>query len=355
MRTKRLLCAALLPLALALMAGANRAWEAHEVRWRPQKVSCELESGVSFEVMSALRRQIAMDGRGDASGWAQVLSVTAESEDTGASVEVDAVYVDGDAALIMDARMVSGELPGLSDDIGCAVDEETALALLGSTDVAGQWITVNGGEMIIRGVMESIGGRGLAICPAKLAGEERQMAGLALMLWPGRGREASEWADELLSLSGISSAAMNDHATERALGAWVLRMVTVATQIAVLAMILHAVWCLLRRRIPDSMRWVSGTALFALGAGIGIALLFDSPPPMALLPTRWSDFAFWPQLFAQWSEAGSELLLQGVSRVRMMELSSMARVVGLSAASVALSVCAVFAMKGWIDEVVGVG
>lgn len=324
-------CALLLALTLLCWAGGQAALRDHSAQWDMERVSYAYPDGVEFASLGVLRRLIAQDGHGSVTGWAQSLGAKVELEDGSASAEVDAVYLDGDASLAFNPKLVSGQLPALGNDIGCAIDQTTALSLFGSTDVIGKRIKVEGELMEVCGVFEPPGSeRGLALCPAARADDELKIAQIEFRLWVEAGKTPVDRARSLLSEAGIDgSGSLNEHESERKLLHWLNELIMALLRFALLIELLRALRGAVRDRVPTKLRalpeigfWAAVIALLALLPGVG-------RPPPSMLPSQWSDFTFWPNLLETWRDAASALLLDGVTRLRLTELMSMAAVVAL--------------------------
>ena len=189
----------------------------------------------------------------------------------------------GDLTLLAGSRVLYGHMnlsPG-----ECAVSLETARELLGADDVRGRTIQVDGGEMVVRGVYAH--GQGDVIVPW-VKGQEEKMNRLLASAgdWPlgDSLRRAQDFAASL-GLSGADQALdmplLDQLAQTLAmLPGWVLAIWLVAWQV---------------RGMRRGHKLLRGAALAASLAAMAWTLGAVAPPSY-LLPTRWSDFAFWEQL-----------------------------------------------------------
>ena len=346
MRGRWTSCALLLALALSCMLWADAARGSYDAAFGGARVSYGCADSVEFSRLTQLRRQIAMTGRGTVTGWAQALSVMVEFKLNAASALVDAVYIDGDAALAYRPRMVSGDLPAQGDHIGCALDEATALTLFGSTDVVGKEVLINGKAMEVRGVFvleDRFGpGRGLALCPAALADDSLKPDALELILWLDGGGTPLEQAKTLLAEAGIGgSGTFNDHADERRIMEMLSALPSVLFQLMFLTELFWAMRKLAVKRVPRRATWLPGALFWALLIAAIILLPGVPGPPPSMMPSRWSDFAFWPGLLTSWRESAAQLMLTGCPRPRLIELSLFA------GALVSAMLSALFILYAW--------
>lgn len=304
--------------------GALGVWSLHNRQWNDDRVSYrEPGSMQEFGALKELRRQIALDGEGEVTGWGQSLSEEIKAYSTSDSTRVDVIWLDGSAKLIWDLPIVSGQYPGPKDTIGCAIDEKTALKLFGTLDIAGKEIQCSGKRMTIRGVftlpegvtaIPSDPGRGLAYCPAALANEDVRMTALEFIARPGPGKTAKEQAESWMQSAAMSTGGkMSDHqdthqllALFTSLPGYLLMVLALIELYLTFITLTKAAWLKLsglksdrtasRRQFVRTLILWCVPALMLTAAGTGIARLpnFGSSIPVSFLPTRWSDFSFWP-------------------------------------------------------------
>ncbi len=314
----------LLFIGLFCWYGALGVWSLHNRQWNDDRVSYrEPDSMLDFEALKELRRQIKLDGEGEVTGWGQSLSEEIKADATSDTTRVDVIWLDGSASLIWDLPIKYGQYPGPTDTIGCAIDEETALKLFGSLDVVGKEVQIAGDEMTIRGVftlpqgitsIPSNPGRGLAFCPAALANEDVSMTALEFIARPSPGKTAKEQVEAWMQSSAMGTGgSMDDHQDTRQLLAlftslpgyllMVLSLVELYLALGDLTKAAWRKWSYLKSDRLSSRRQFVRTvvlwcvpALVLLIAGAGITRLpdFGSSIPVSFLPTRWSDFSFWP-------------------------------------------------------------
>lgn len=343
-----IICLTLCATVILLLIKADAALQTHSVTWDARRVSYQFEDA-SFDVLKKIRWQLEADGRGEVSGWGQKSAVIVTAADYSASAEVDAVYIDGNASLAINANFIEGQSPAAGDNTGCAIDEKTAMNVFGSTNIIGCAIKIDEVYMEVRGVFSSNGERGLALCPASLLGDETKMHALAFLLFPGGARTESEQAETLMLYGGLSDSKSNDHDFEYELINWCKGLASNICQIIFLSALLYMLRHVLSNFVfPFPAGSVCAVYRIILAA-LGFRLLYASPPPTSMLPTRWSDFAFWPELLIQCRASMEGFLLSGTGRIRLMELLSIAEIFGLYVLSILVSLCAWRALYILID------
>lgn len=222
--------------------------------------------------------------------WQQEQEVTVQNEDLNRSHTVSAVSVCGRSDIVMRGDTWIDE----EDREGCMIDEATARALFGSTEVTGMTVEIAGQEKTVRGILY-----GESDAVLYQADEPQSLENLTVSMRAGEGYE------------GIRQ----DFMMRYALSGKFLRMDTLYRAAKIL--------CLL---IP----LLAGGQLFAAGIGLiwrsdgqqkgryygilsvlcmGILLYFlirNIEIPKDMIPTKWSDFDFWKNW---WQNERESLLL----------------------------------------------
>jgi len=317
--------ALLLTVGVVCFTLANSLWAMLGAQWNLERVSYRAADAIELSRMRDIRRQFELSGgEGTATAWGQSLNRRIENKAVGENLSIDVIWVDGDAREIMNPRMLRGELPMLHERISCALDEETALKLFGSLDILGRVVVIGGAEMEVCGVYAfppaaALGqpGRGLAFAPAALMGAGDALTALEMTIWFDAGGKApEEIARELMGAAGIGTG--GDFTTYSDLRSGMALLTGLAENLLALLIILELLNILvkmtrasLRRGVVlknDRLRentgaWtIAGAWLLRFLLIIGAAAFtltqtrIQGAIPPSYLPTRWSDFAFWPDL-----------------------------------------------------------
>ena len=353
----------------------------HNQQWNQSRVSYrEPDSRLSFDALKELRRQMALDGEGEVTGWGQSLSEEIRAGATSDSTRVDVIWVDGSAPLIWSLPLKNGQFPGKTDAIGCAMDEKTALKLFGTLDIIGKEVSIAGEQMAIRGVftlpegvnaLSSDPGRGLAFCPAALANDSIHMTAMEFIARPGSGITAKEQAEEWLNAAAMSAGgSLDGHRDTQDLmtlftslpGFLLMAMALAEVYLAFLTLtkaIWHK-WAALksdrsvhgRQLLRIAAMWCALTLLLLVIGAIIIRLPdFSTSIPASFLPTRWSDFGFWPKKVEQLLQDQVHARLFPALRPDLMEGGLIKAGILLSLASVLFIGLARLALKRGVTQV----
>ena len=282
----------MLGLCLLLMWYGSAACQ-KKMEWFDNSVSVRWESGkgVSPAQMSqVLERQIKAGGELPSfvlwtSHYEQILY--GDFYPNPVNGEVFEYY--GDISRLQLCRFRYGYWPG--DEKGCVIDEGTAHALWGSSDVLGQTIQWNERTWYVCGVVEGMDG--LAFFPAEET-EERMFQGLWLNLSEEQG--GTYVAEQILQKYQLPVGDM----TDLGLYVWLSQI------LAALPAFLLWAWtlmCIARRLWKLRYTWLlflmSVPLMFAGTAAISWTVGFPWNVPARFLPTRWSDGSFWSSLCTQ--------------------------------------------------------
>jgi len=335
-----------LALAAFCMVGGMSAMEAALPDVRGRMLCRYGGDGPSFERINLLRdimAEWAKNGQvmGAVTAWTQTSNTEIKCEATVASLELNALWIDGEANLIWSWEALTGSVPVYGTTRDCAIDADTAQLLFGSMNIIGQTVKVGNIAFTVACVFQlpqglsSWGadpGCGLALLPASMlsdssyagpnelfdgnGGMKSTASGLDFNVTPRDGHTPKEWVETWLNESRISLPEWgNDLWQQRRLlstaaqcgpmmiVACVVMTVGAAALRLLRAAIAGARACWLDRLMPTVRGWrllgigVAGTAaLTALGlwaAGLP-RIVLDIPADF--LPTRWSDLSFWPNL-----------------------------------------------------------
>ena len=308
--------------------------------------------------VTGLQEKMA-EGHGSVTGWGQSLKETIQNETTLKQSEIDVVWALGDASLLWHLPYVQGQMPGAQDLTGCAVDIQTALLLFGSTDIVGKSVKIGEHSLEIRGVFQlpkglsGLGanpGRGLGICPAALTPEKVTLTALDFSLFAEDGMSPTEQAKALMRMNALSVDGVFSEAAEvRSLLRFAAQnpgnlLIFLSALELALFLFFGLRFCLRSHsevRTETIKRYAKS---LALGGGVCLcmaaALLWltkEQPGggiPTAFLPTRWSDFEFWPELFQSLMEKNADARLTPMLRPDLAMDSLRNMTLGGSAASV---------------------
>lgn len=264
-----------------------------KIEWFDNSVSVRWESGtgVSPEQMSqVLERQKKAGGELPSfvlwmSHYEQILY--GDFYPNPVNGEVFEYY--GDISRLQLCRFQYGYWPG--DEKGCVIDEGTAHALWGSSDVLGQTIKWNEKTWYVCGVVEGMDG--LAFFPAEET-EEMMFQGLWLNLSEEQGGTYA--AEQMLQKYQLPVGEM----TDLGLYVWLSKILAALPSFLLWA---WALMCIARRLWKLRHTWLlflmSVPLMFAGIAAISWTVGFPWNVPARFLPTRWSDGSFWSSLCTQ--------------------------------------------------------
>lgn len=284
---KRRICLAIASLIFLLFWGLalNRAVFLTQ-QYRGVSVRLQ-ESGVSRESLERAYEESIESTPYSISAWSRSEKrITLVNENIGASVAVSKISVYGSIADVFPMRVLAGALPVSVDENGCVIDDKTALGLFRNIDVIGAPIQCGRKNYLVRAVIVSLE----PVILIREAAALYENLELHYEDIESGGAYATDfiyrrgWAQEYVIVeNGFFASVMTGIGF---LPAWITM---IGTSGALL-------WEVKRYRyIP-------------LQVGLLLALAAMLPPllkhflgltfywPDRFLPTRWSDFAFWPRL-----------------------------------------------------------
>ena len=195
------------------------------------------------------------------------------------------ISVYGSPTLCFPAACLYGSAPGAGQGDGCAVSAGLADALFGSREVTGLELMVKGEKRRVTGVVE--GKECFLICPDVTASDAGYTAASLEI------RKADTPRGRIQSL--LQSAGLSENDTTLLPTGTLRQLVNAAAWIplAVAALILaYRMWGLLP--LGTMARQAAGFALL-LAAALALPRLLGALPRW-LVPSRWSDMAFWMDL-----------------------------------------------------------
>lgn len=284
--------------------------------------------GFTAEQMDALRDAIDEEPSGEVTGWAQTLSETVTAKQTSGTAQVDALWIDGDASRLWNLPVVRGQLPYFERGGGCVLDEKTALSLYGSLEIIGESVWVGETELTVQGIVSlpkglpgviADPGRGLVLCDFFDAPADVRLSALAFTVYQSGSLTPLERAKSWMSTASMSTRGdMASDLDQRALFTFLLSLPAYLLMALTLLPLLTALsregmetyralkalksdpYAEKASSVRRALRFAGVAALIG-GACAAVLLLSPGLPsiPASYLPTRWSDFAFYPDLFRQ--------------------------------------------------------
>lgn len=272
-------------LAVALLLALQLALNAHAARLARQNppLDLTLAAPVSADTLAAARAWEQSDANANgisASLWGSKKAAAA-TELGRTAAAVTCIFFAGNAGDCLPADYLQGAAPGAQGQ-QCAVSSALAWALFGSNDIVGQTLTLDRTQYTICDVFD---------------------ADTQIMLYPGRSgfthaalrgtspdtpkADAEQWA----AAAGVGEISAIDYGPQRVWLAGALRFLPAAlVGVGMLVILLRFIAAL-----PGLAR---GLCYFALALLFALALpRFLQALPGWLIPSRWSNFAFWPELW----------------------------------------------------------
>lgn len=269
-------------LQLLLQANADRAAQAG------QALGVTLAAPMTAEQLAAARSwetDNAETGSVAASFWGSTkAAVTSDFGRTAGAVTC--IGFDGNAADCLPAVYQHGTAPGAAGQ-QCAVSSALAWALFGGDDVVGQCVLLDRTQYFICGVFADTDS--VLLYPARSGFTHAALRGTS----PATPRaDAAQWA----AAAGAGEVTALDYAPQKA---------QLAQLLCGLPLLLAGL-CL----AASVLRFLAGLPPLARGAGyFAAALVFALAQPHALqalpgwlIPSRWSNFAFWGTLWQELSQ-----------------------------------------------------
>lgn len=247
--------------------------------------------------------------------WRQKEKETITNEDLSRSVQTDVVLFCGNPELLFEDCRV----PARRDSQGCLIDEGTAWELFGSANVEGKEISYQGKSYTIRKVIpgeEKI--FALQICslvehettkdglpPEGETLKDRQPDGtkedIVLNRLTVQKTAEKSWQDVELMWSGQYglSVTVLDVELLKGIGGFCVLLVPVTSCICFLCYL----FCQYRQQKRPVWKAVVAALGFTLAVCFFLLLKEQINIPDDYIPTRWSDFSFWTELWKQKQEA----------------------------------------------------
>lgn len=245
--------------------------------------------------------------------WGQKDAVEIANDNLHRSAQTDAVLMCGNPELLFeDCR-----LPGRNDKQGCLLDEKTAWELFGSCEVAGKEVSYEGKSYVIRKVIS--GKERIFAFQASIPRESGDLEGGQTEAENGTAGEGQPGGDSVLNritmqkpeertLQDLAALWGNKYGISltildlqllRGIGGFCVLLVPLTSCI-------YFLWYLFcQYRKQQQLVWKAVVAALGLMLAVCFFILLKNQVniPDDYIPTRWSDFTFWEQLWKQKWEA----------------------------------------------------
>lgn len=230
-----------------------------------------------------------------------------KNEDLGRDDKVKLIETAGNMNLVTPGRLMAGAYVTDSDRKGCVLSKKTADTLFGACEVTGESVRLGDDTYIVRGIVD------LESPLCMIQGKEKEQYSCIRAEAPGipvsvvRRRlsgilvDGKGWFSECDLYLGLGRILLY-------LPLWALLILSYAYS---------------RRRLPETFRFLAVIAGFA---GICAILLLSLHFSDDYVPSAWSDFAFWTQLFSDKTEDLGKLLnhpLYGADSRMLLSLAGM--------------------------------
>lgn len=305
--TLALLAAVLWCIACSFYSTAISHCKSVSIKWDTEWE----KGGVSPSALMRQQTYARQDGAGnqpEATLWQIYPKQEIQASDK-KKISVNVVAIFGNCEDIASSGLIAGAYPARSDESGCAVSTGLAFSLWGSVNVIGMPVKVEGRQFYVRGIFDGEEPR------LYLQAQAESKEPLTNMQLTFTGLSTGERANQYLSSAGFPVGMILD----LTLFAWVLEI------IFRLPAIILALGILGRVIRQGKMLWgypalLAVYLLVAFCIVAGLWFCMDLPKiPSDLIPTRWSDFKFWKNIF---EEQGKNLIawMSAAPAFRDMEL-----------------------------------
>lgn len=237
--------------------------------------------------------------------WGEMKNQKAVNPELSRTVDADVVVVKGDSSLVCEGGW---NLAG--DDLeGCIIDEKMAYALFGDNNAAGQILTWNKRDLVIRDVID--GDSGIIIVQEE-QNREKIFGFIALDLDTGlnAGGDVKDW----MSKHDIDGERIELQTFHR-WGSGIILILPLLMAVPIFVPMFKKVMSI--RRTPVKFILCASGLLIFFGIFLKISG-YRIHFPEEMIPTRWSDFDFWTELYEQKSAEIGTLLKSEKSHVEML-------------------------------------
>lgn len=219
--------------------------------------------------------------------WTQLENKSISNETGGRTAAVAVVAARGDSRLVLP----TAGLLAVDDTAGCLLDRTTAESLFGAVGTVGCTVIYEGAPYVVRGLVDA---------PAPtLALQLPKDSPLPLENITVSGGKAADFTTR----HGLEAALTIRYETFHRLANLFAALPLVAAALILVFRLLGQLWH--QRDYP-----LRSAAVFLVLCVLVTALLLAllSVIPAEYVPTRWSDFSFWPELFTSWKAETVALL-----------------------------------------------
>jgi len=197
------------------------------------------------------------------------------------------IVYSGDAGLIWNTDYTDGTAPGVTDGYGCAISSALAHALWGSDDVTGKSLEVDGEKRVVRGVFK--GDKPMLLL--SVSDEDTGPGFTSVELYGGPSSPDRNDVIGFFASAGIKTPDV----------ILLAGPTSIASLISMLPLIILVLFVLIKIGIKiHKYKIAFFIAVFFLFLVFALALpgLLESVP-LRMIPSRFSDFAFWGSLLDQ--------------------------------------------------------
>ena len=260
-------------------------------------------------------------------------NVLLENPGLNRSVTATLTKAAGNLELLAPDDLMLGNFPSSGDETGCLISRKTAQALYSSQEVLGETLFLNGKDYLVRGILD----RDEELC--FIQGDRSVSYSNIRVDAPGLPLSAAR--QQLSGLLSLEAAVTSEGGLYRGIGgvflwlpAWALlgylTKIMAALYWKTQPYLAGKPWGSLAFMLLGQLRFILA---FASGCGILIGCLHFSDD---YVPTAWSDFAFWVELWTEKSRSVLILLREPLLRCDLRMLGSLGGILVLAVAETLL-------------------
>ncbi len=253
--------------------------------------------------------------------------VLVENPGLNRSVSVTLGETAGAMRLLVPDTLMLGNFPSSGDERGCVISRKTAESLYSSREALGESLSLNGKDYMVRGILD----RDAQLCLIQ-GGRDVSYSNLCVDA-PGLPLSAAQ--QQLAGLLSLGAAVVSEGSLYRGIGgvflwlpAWGLLFyftkITAPLYRKTQTCFAGKPWGALLFTLLGQLRFI-----LSFGAGCWI-LLVSLHFSDDYVPTAWSDFSFWTELFAQKSRSILILIKEPLLHCDLRMLGSLGGVVTLA-------------------------
>lgn len=235
--------------------------------------------------------------------------------------QTELVEVAGEMQLLLSGMDIYGSVPSDSDSSGCVISQKTAWEMFGSQNVLGERLVINGTSYLVRGILETNrnicviqGDRGKQYSCLRVQTSNATPLSVTQEMLAGILPIECQWVSECDLYIGIGRLFFY-------IPLWILFFCGLSRAKRKTMWIKTKFW-------KDVWKITIPVLTFA---GVSFLLVFSVHFSADYIPTMWSDFTFWTELFRQKTEAFWTLAR---SPLHMMDERMLVNLVGLMCSSI---------------------